>query len=102
LAGRSIRQALEFMAPYADPAQPWPYQQIKPPGWAALAVVLFRANRVYRDPQFTAALKHFPTQDLAACRERMLFPLEEVPTHQAKGRKSGCVPPFGQVPAWRT
>ncbi len=77
--GRSFRRALEFMAPYADPAKPWTYQQIKPPGRAALAVVLLRANRVYQDPQFTAALKHFPAQDFAASRERMLFPMEEVP-----------------------
>ena len=77
--GRSLHQALAFMAPYADPAKPWPYQQIKPANRASLATLFLRANPVYHDPQFTAALKRFSAKDLDASRDRMLFPMEEIP-----------------------
>ena len=42
--GRSLRKALDFLAPYADPAKTWPYPQIMPDDRSQLAPLLRRAS----------------------------------------------------------
>lgn len=45
--GRSLLKAVEFMAPYADPKRPWPYQQIHKANRGDLGEVLWRAAVEY-------------------------------------------------------
>jgi hypothetical protein len=57
--GRSLRKAVEFMAPYADPKRTWPYQQIHPPNLSDLGDVLRRAAVEYPDSQIIAGALKF-------------------------------------------
>lgn len=57
--GRSIRAALDFAAPYLDPAKPWPFKDLDArtkPKWR-LAELLRRASRIYGDPAYTKLLE---------------------------------------------
>ena len=61
--GRSLLRALEFMAPFADPQRPWPFQQIHPEHRSELGELLRRAAVEYPDSQpIAAALKIYPPQ----------------------------------------
>jgi len=83
---RSIRKALEFLTPYADPAKKWPYQQIHEANRGTLAEMLMRAAAEYPDAKFSDALKFFPADDLAASRVRLLFKtprLDSIPPSSA-------------------
>jgi hypothetical protein len=58
--GRSIRQAVDYMVPYADPAKKWPGQQIVPPKHDDFMELLRRASLVYREPRYEELLQaHF-------------------------------------------
>jgi hypothetical protein len=58
--GRSIRKAVDYMVPYADPARPWPGQQIAPPKRDDFMELLRRAGVVYGDPAYEQQLQaHF-------------------------------------------
>lgn len=74
--GRSICQALEFMAPYANPNKKWPYQQIQEPNRADLGELLIRAMPEYHAISLSTALQSFPPADFAASRSRLLFKTE--------------------------
>lgn len=71
--GRSIRRALEYVSPYADPARKWPHQQIHAANLDGLAELLLRAAPEYPEANFAEALKFFPADTLAANRVRLLF-----------------------------
>ena len=71
--GRSILKALEFMAPYADPAKAWPYKQIRRPNRSELGVLLLRAAAVYPGSDLAAALKFYHADELAANPARLCF-----------------------------
>ena len=71
--GRSIRKALDFMAPYADPARMWPYQQIERADRGSLAVLLLRAAPEYPEAHYESALKNARANELASSEERLLF-----------------------------
>ena len=71
--GRSILKVLEFMAPYADPAKEWPYQQIRRPDRSGLGEVLLRASVVYPEANLTGYLKFFRAEELAAGPARLQF-----------------------------
>ena len=71
--GRSILKALEFMAPYADPAKAWPYQQIRRPNLSELGVLLLRAAAEYPRSDLAAALKFYRADELAANPARLCF-----------------------------
>jgi hypothetical protein len=73
--GRSMRKALDFMAPYADPSRKWPYQQIDRPGLGSLDLLLLRAAPAYPDAHYEAALKNPQVSQLAASQERLQFRL---------------------------
>ena len=53
--GRSLLKALEFMAPYADPKQTWPYQQIHKANPSDLIDVLRMAAVEYPESKAIAA-----------------------------------------------
>jgi hypothetical protein len=72
--GRGIRRAVEYLAPYADPARPWPHRQINEMESARreLAYVLRRASIAYREPKYERWLaKHLAAE---AARERWQLP----------------------------
>lgn len=54
--GRSVRKALEYLAPYVDPARTWPHEQIAggvtPEMRVELAVLLRRAALAFGDPKY--------------------------------------------------
>jgi len=71
--GRSLRAALDYVAPYFSADKPWPDKQIeavKHPD-PALADLLRRGAIAYHDPRFEAAIQD---RDLAASRFQLLRP----------------------------
>ena len=71
--GRSILKALEFMAPYADPAKDWPYRQIHEPNRDELGGLLLRAAAVYPESDLAAGLKFYRSDKLAANPVRLMY-----------------------------
>jgi hypothetical protein len=78
--GRSIRKALDFMAPYADPSRKWPYQEIDRPGLGSLDMLLLRAAPAYPDAHYETVLKNSQASELASSQERLLFKLGTIPS----------------------
>jgi len=75
--GRSLRAALDFLAPYVDASRKWPYPQlhgITLEDRLELAALLRRAALVYREPRFEAFLKVLPAKELGASRMQILWP----------------------------
>ncbi len=52
--GRSIRAAVDFLAPYAAGERKWDYQQIGGFHAGAMAPTLWRAAQAYHDPKYAA------------------------------------------------
>jgi len=71
--GRSIRQAIEYLAPFALGEQKWPHQQISQWSPQTLFSLLRQAAAKYQDPKFRALLAKAPTVD-AADRSHLLYP----------------------------
>jgi len=75
--GRGLRKALDYIAPYVDPATTWPGAQI---GGVSLdtrldiGALLRRAARAYREPRYEQALSALPEKKLASQRWQLLFP----------------------------
>jgi hypothetical protein len=55
--GRGIRQALDWLAPYASGEKKWPYAQIEPYNRADLAPALLRAAAHYREARYLALVR---------------------------------------------
>jgi hypothetical protein len=75
--GRSLRAALDFLAPYVDASRKWPYPQlhgITLEDRLELAALLRRAALVYREPRYEALLKQLPAKELGASRMQILWP----------------------------
>lgn len=53
--GRSLRRAVDWLLPYADPARPWPYEQIDETGRPALLPIFAQAAIAWREPRYAAA-----------------------------------------------
>jgi hypothetical protein len=70
--GRSIRKALDFLAPYVKPDSKWPYQQIEKLDRRELASLLLRAAPQYPDAHYESLVKDSGI-DLAASEDRLLF-----------------------------
>jgi hypothetical protein len=77
--GRSMRKALDFMAPYADPSRKWPYQQIEKSNLGSLDLLLLRAAPAYPDAHYEAVLKNSQAAQLASSQERLVFKLGTIP-----------------------
>ena len=69
--GRSLKKAIEFMAPYADSKLKWPYQQIHNPNRNDLGGLLARAAVEYPDGKIAEGLKFYHASDFAANPERL-------------------------------
>jgi hypothetical protein len=72
--GRSIRRALEFLAPYVDPGKPWPRKQIASPDRAALLPLLQQAYLHTRDERYRQWVKVGSTKESASSRMWLLYP----------------------------
>lgn len=74
--GRSLRRALDYLANFADPAQPWPHQQInKADGARAdLAYLLRRGALAFREPQYERLLTRHLAKAAALERWQLLWP----------------------------
>jgi hypothetical protein len=71
--GRSIRTALDFVAPYAAPEKKWPHPELHF-GRSALVPLLQQGAVVYGDPGYRQLLELLPAADVAANRSRLLYP----------------------------
>lgn len=55
--GRSLRAALAFLAPYADPAKPWPYKELQPADRRRLTPLLAVFLQHHDDPLLSSAFR---------------------------------------------
>jgi hypothetical protein len=69
--GRSLLQAAEFMAQFADPQRGWPYPQIHDPNRNELGGLLLRVAAEFPGSKIKDALKFCPPGDFAASPERL-------------------------------
>jgi len=72
--GRSIRAALDFLAPYADPDTEWTYQQITFFSRRELLPLLRRGAIVYQDDRYEKWIEKLPRRDVIAHRIQLLYP----------------------------
>ena len=72
--GRSLMKALEFLTPYADPENKWPYQQIAPPDPAALYPLLKQAQARINAFNAGPALQELPSGEVLSRRDVLLYP----------------------------
>ena len=74
--GRGIRRGVEYLAPYADTARPWPHRQINEMESARreLAYVLRRASIAYREPKYEALLAKHLAAEAAQERWQLSWP----------------------------
>ena len=69
-----ILGALRSLAPYADPAKPWPTEQVTPAGPDVFLTPLRRAAFATGDPVFTRAIAELPTAVTSTARSSLLYP----------------------------
>ncbi len=72
--GRSIRGALDFLAPYADAKNKWPYKQIVPFKPASLFSLLRRGSIAYDDGKYEVLIRKIPPEYIIADRTKLLWP----------------------------
>jgi hypothetical protein len=72
--GRCIRKALDFLAPYADTENKWPYTQITLSKPESLVSLLRRGSIAYEDDRYEAAIRKIPSEDIIADRTKLLWP----------------------------
>ena len=70
--GRSLRGALDFLVPYADPACAWPHPQIVDKGRTALLPLLRRGTLALNEPAYETAIRQHPEH--AAQRMQLVWP----------------------------
>jgi len=76
--GRGIRKALDYLAPYVDPAAKWPGPQINGDGVGLrleIGALLRRAGIAYQEPKYEAMLSSLPKERLASARRQLLYRL---------------------------
>jgi len=79
--GRSLRAALDLLAPYVEADKTWPHQQIHPIGLGErleLASLLRQAAIVYHEPDYEALVERLPAKEVRAARLQILWPQREV------------------------
>lgn len=72
--GRSIRKALDFLAPYADPEKKWPHKQISPYSPAHLFSLLRRGAIAYKDDSYETLTRKISKDDTVASHIQLLWP----------------------------
>jgi len=71
--GAGIRAALDFLAPYADPALAWPYPQIAPLQPGRLVAILYEAATAYQDSRYLDLIVQMDAADVRAERAHLLW-----------------------------
>jgi hypothetical protein len=71
--GASIRQAIDFLAPYADPALAWPHPQITPRQPGRLLALLSEAAYVYRDSGYLAQIAKMNSAGVRSQQANLLW-----------------------------
>lgn len=84
--GRSIRKALDFMAPYLNPEQKWPYQQIENINRGSLATLLLRAAPEFPEAHYEEMVRNAGASELSSSEDRLLFKAVAEPATQARAR----------------
>jgi Alginate lyase len=74
--GRSIKKALDFLAPYVTPDKRWPYQQIAPSVPARFFSLLRRASIAYGTHRYEIVIEKIPSEQIVAARARLLWPCD--------------------------
>jgi hypothetical protein len=76
--GGNIRKALDYVAPYADPAVPWPGEQITPNAPDFLVLLLQRARVAFgagdTAAHYGALLQRIPGDVVRSHRAQLLYP----------------------------
>ncbi|MEO6996338.1 MAG: alginate lyase family protein, partial [Lacunisphaera sp.] len=72
--GRSLRAALAYLAPYADPAKPWPKKDLGDPSRTRLLPFFAIDLAHHSDPEFRSLLEKYAPSDPAG-RWRLLWDL---------------------------
>lgn len=72
---RGIRAALDYVAPYADPTNKWPFRQITELRRSLLLPLFQQAAIVYGQPEYREMTAHFPEQDVRSHRCQLLYPV---------------------------
>jgi hypothetical protein len=69
--GGSIRKALDFVAPYADPARTWPYiLEVRRP---LLVPLLLQGSVAYDDDEYSRLLRKLPREDIPVHTAYVLY-----------------------------
>ena len=79
--GRSLRKALDFLAPYADEKKAWPYPQITKVERSSLLPLLQQGYIHYGDPHYRDDIALFPADPIAASRILLLYAGEPAASH---------------------
>jgi hypothetical protein len=72
--GRSIRKALDYLAPYADPAKAWPNPQLMPDDRTQLIPLLRRASVAYNAPSYEQTLERYYAAALPTNVVQLVYP----------------------------
>ena len=70
-----IQTALNFVAPYSDPARPWPYPDIHEASRMRLFPLLLQAADVYKDESYRQMVEKLPLAERQIQRENLVIPL---------------------------
>jgi hypothetical protein len=71
--GAGIRRAIDFVAPYADPAAAWPHPQIAPLDPSRLLTVLSEAAYVYQDASYLDQIDKMDAKMTRSQRANLLW-----------------------------
>jgi Alginate lyase len=78
--GRSLRKALDYLAPYVDASKTWPHQQIDSGVTKGmridLAVMLRRAALIYNEPRYEEMIKAVSGPAWESNRVQLLWPAQ--------------------------
>jgi hypothetical protein len=72
--GRSLRKALDYLAPYADPNKVWPNPQIVVDDRSLLIPLLRRAGIAYNAPAYETSLQMYYAAALPAHITQLVYP----------------------------
>lgn len=72
--GRSLRKAFDFMAPYADSTQKWPYARIAKFEYLNFVPILKMGKWAYRDANIDGAIASLPKTETSEHLFNLLYP----------------------------
>ena len=75
--GRSIRNALNFVAAYAAPEKKWPYPE-KHFEYSPMIALLRRAATIYEDIAYEQLLEKLPVPEIETRRIQLLYPHQNI------------------------